>query len=302
MSDDAAVHRIDSDKAVILTVDFITPVVDDPYEYGAVAAANSLSDVYAMGGDPAVALNVCCFPASLPADIPAEILRGGAETVLSSGAVIAGGHTVDDDEPKYGLCVMGIVHPDSIMTKASFNPGDALILTKPLGTGIITTAAKGDMAESGHVKGALETMKGLNREASRVFRELGIRGCTDVTGFGLLGHAVEAAEKSGVTLDISIGRLTFLPGALDYADQCLFPGGSRKNLDCYTCAVRFDEGIDETSRLLLATPETSGGLLASVPEKVLGECLEKLETSGVPYRIIGGITDYQGSAVIVGAE
>jgi selenide,water dikinase len=295
------VYRIDSDKAVILTVDFITPVVDDPYDYGAVAAANSLSDVYAMGGKPAVALNVCGFPSSLPAEIAAEILRGGAETVLAAGAVVAGGHTVDDDEPKYGLCVMGIVHPSSIMTKASFTPGDALVLTKPLGTGMITTAAKGDMAEPGHLASALETMKGLNRDAAEVFGELGVRGCTDVTGFGILGHSVEAAEKSGATLEIDMNELEFLPGARGYAGQCLFPGGSRKNLDCCSCAVDFDPKIDEISRLLLSTPETSGGLLASVPENLLHECLEKLGSLGIPVRVIGGVKENQDTAVILRA-
>lgn len=294
-------YRIDADKAVILTVDFITPVVDDPYEYGAVAAANSLSDVYAMGGDPAVALNVCCFPPSLPAEIPAEILRGGAETVLSAGAVIAGGHTVDDDEPKYGLCVMGLVHPESIMTKAAFRPGDILVLTKPLGTGMITTAAKGDAADPEHIASALETMKRLNGDASKIFGEIGIRGCTDVTGFGLLGHAVEAAEKSGVTLEIDMNRLDFLPGALDYAEECLFPGGSQNNLDCYTRAVRFDESLDETSQLLLATPETSGGLLAAVSPGALASCLERLGASGIPFSTIGRVIEKQSESVAVKA-
>ncbi len=294
-------YRIDTEKAVILTVDFITPVVDDPYEYGAVAAANSLSDVYAMGGDPAVALNVCCFPPSLPSEIPAEILRGGAETVLSAGAVIAGGHTVDDDEPKYGLCVMGIIHPDSVMTKAAFRPGDTLILTKPLGTGMITTAAKGDSAEPVHTAAALETMKLLNREASKIFVELGIRGCTDVTGFGLLGHAVEAADKSGVTLEIDMNMLAFLPGALDYAEECLFPGGSQNNLDCYTPSVRFDENLDETLQLIIATPETSGGLLAAVSPGVLASCLERLDASGIPFSTIGRVIDKQSESVAVKA-
>lgn len=280
-------------------MDFITPVVDDPYEYGAVAAANSLSDIYAMGGDPAVALNVCCFPSSLPAEVPAQIIRGGAETVLSAGAVIAGGHTVDDDEPKYGLCVMGMAHPDFIMTKAAFRPGDELILTKPLGTGMITTAAKGDMADPKHTAAALETMKRLNRDAAKIFVELGIRGCTDVTGFGLLGHAFEAAEKSGVTLEIDMKRLEFLPGSIDYAEQCLFPGGSRNNLDCYARAVRFDETIDETARLLIATPETSGGLLASIPSGLLETCIAMLGKMNVPFSSIGRVTDRQSESVVV---
>ena len=189
ISDDAAVYKINDEVAVIQTLDFFPPVVDDPYDYGAIAAANAMSDVYAMGGEVVLALNICGFPPDLPPDVVTEILRGGAEKVAEAGGIIAGGHTLDDKEPKYGLAVMGFVHPDCVAAKAGARPGDVLILTKPLGVGIITTALKGQVAEPGHVEAAVESMKKLNRRAARLMQSVGVNACTDVTGFALLGHA-----------------------------------------------------------------------------------------------------------------
>ena len=226
--DDAAVYRVSDELAVVLTVDFFAPVVDDPYTYGAVAAANAMSDVYAMGGEVLLALNVVGFPQDLPPTILAEILRGGAEKVAEGGGVIAGGHTIYDAEPKYGLCVMGTVHPDRMVTRVGARPGDALFLTKRLGTAIILTADEQDIAEPAHVRAAVDSMLALNRRASRIAVESGVRVMADVTGFGLMGHGSEIARSSGVALKISAGRLPLLEGALDYARWGSAPAAARE--------------------------------------------------------------------------
>jgi selenide,water dikinase len=261
ISDDAAVYKISDDVAIIQTLDFFTPIVDDPYDYGAIAATNSMSDVYAMGGEVVLALNICGFPCGLPPEMITEILRGGAEKVREAGGVIAGGHTVDDKEPKYGLSVLGRIHPDRILTKAGAQPGDLLALTKPLGVGIITTAAKGGVADPAHVTAAIESMKKLNQTASRLIQQAGVHACTDVTGFALLGHSCEMAEKSIVQLQFSLSQIPFLDGAKDYASQWLFPGGSARNEQFYKNSVEFAPGVSEEMQQLLFTPETSGGLL-----------------------------------------
>ena len=268
ISDDAAVYRITADVAVIQTLDFFTPVVDDAYDYGAIAAANALSDVYAMGGEVALALNICAFPPKLPQNIVADILRGGAEKVAESGGALVGGHTIDDEEPKYGLSVMGIVHPDRMLTKAGAQVGDILFLTKPLGVGIITTAFKGDVADPDHFALAVDSMKRLNRRAAQLAQEVGVHACTDISGFSLLGHGYEMAEKSGVQLSLTFEALPFLEGAKQYADDWLFPAGSCKNQNCYGQHVQFQPNISEEIQQLLFTPETSGGLLLAVaPDK-----------------------------------
>ncbi|MDX9801188.1 MAG: selenide, water dikinase SelD [Spirochaetia bacterium] len=289
VSDDAAVYRIDSSHAVILTVDFFTPVVDDPYSYGAVAAANAMSDVYAMGGSVAIALNICGFPPDMPLDIISEILKGGAEKVKEAGGVLAGGHTVDDKEPKYGLSVMGLIHPENIMTKSAAKPGDIIIITKPLGTGIITTAAKAELADAAHIALAVENMAMLNKNGAEILVSHGIKCCTDITGFGLLGHALEIAQKSSVSLEISASSLPFLPGAYDYAQQWLFPGGSGRNKKAYESLVRFDSSIEEETIQLMFTPETSGGLIAAVPESEINSILEDFDKKKVFCRVIGRV-------------
>ncbi len=297
VSDDAAVYTINDEIAVIQTLDFFTPVVDDPYDYGAIAAANAMSDIYAMGGRVVLALNICAFPPNLPQEMIAEILRGGAEKVAESGGALVGGHTIDDNEPKYGLSVMGLAHPERILTKAGAQPGDMLILTKPLGVGIITTALKGELADPAHVAAAVQSMKMLNRQAADLLQQLDVHACTDITGFALLGHGSEIAEKSGVRLRFEFGKLPFLDGAVEYAEENLFPGGSCKNQRCYQEHVTFDAGLSEEQQLLLFTPETSGGLLAAVPPGELSR-LERLFTaSGQFYAVIGEVEDGTGIQV-----
>ena len=220
--DDAAVYRLNDEQALIQTVDFFTPIVDTPYEYGAIAAANALSDVYAMGGEVLFALNIAALPPDLPTDMMAEILRGGADVVRSVGAAIAGGHTIQDKEPKYGLAVTGLVHPDRILTKGGARPGDALVLTKPLGTGTITTALKRGQVAPAHLDAAIASMMRLNRVASQAAQAAGARSATDITGFGLIGHTSEMAEAAGVRFRIRFDALPWLPGALGYAEAWVF--------------------------------------------------------------------------------
>ena len=298
VSDDAAVYRISDDVAIIQTLDFFTPVVDDPYDYGAIAAANAMSDVYAMGGEVVLALNICGFPADLPPEVTSEILRGGAEKVAEAGGVLAGGHTIDDDEPKYGLSVMGFVHPERVLTKGGARPGDVLVLTKPLGVGIITTALKGRQADPAHVAAAVESMKRLNRGAARLIQQVGVRACTDVTGFALLGHGFEMAERSGMRLRFFVKRVPFLEGAMQYAEASLFPGGTCNNERAYQHAVRFGPGVSEEMQQLLYTPETSGGLLVAVASERLGALAERFDEAAEPYWVVGEVVDGEGIEVV----
>jgi selenide, water dikinase len=267
-SDDAAVYRISGELALVQTVDFFPPVVDDPFTYGAIAAANSMSDVFAMGGEVLFALNIAAFPDDLPLEILSEIFAGGASKAQEAGIVIAGGHTITDQEPKYGLVVTGTIDPDRILTKAGARPGDVLYLSKPLGTGIITTAMKQQAASEAHAAEAVESMLLLNRVASRLAQAVRIRACTDVTGFGLLGHASEVAIKSNVALTIDSTSLPWIAGAREYTLDGRVPGGSGRNREHYTaepdCGITFEDSVDEITQTLLFTPETSGGLLMSV--------------------------------------
>ena len=297
ISDDAAVYKISPDRAVIQTLDFFTPVVDDPYDYGAIAAANSMSDVYAMGGEVVLALNICGFPCDLSPDVITEILRGGAEKVREAGGVIAGGHTVDDKEPKYGLSVLGHVHPDHILTKAAVRPGDLLALTKPLGVGIITTAAKRGAASLSDIAGATDCMKKLNRQASQLIQKAGVCACTDITGFALLGHASEMAEKSGVHLNFHLDRIPFLTGVKDYANAGQFPGGSNRNRQFYSHQVTFAPGIPEPMQQLLFTPETSGGLLVAIPPEKAAITKSLFEEANHPFWLIGEAEEGAGISV-----
>jgi selenide,water dikinase len=297
VSDDAAVYQVADDVAVIQTLDFFTPVVDDAYDYGAIAAANAMSDVYAMGGEVALALNICAFPPTLPAETIAEILRGGAERVLEAGGVLAGGHTVDDEEPKYGLAVMGLVHPRRILTKGGARAGDLLALTKPLGVGIITTAAKGDAADPAHLPPAVDSMKRLNREAAWLAQQVGVRACTDITGFSLLGHGYEMAEKSGACLRFDVDRLPFLEGAVRYADEWLFPAGTCRNETCFGRHVDFAGDIADEMRQLLFTPETSGGLLLAVAPENADRLTSAFAAASQPLWIVGEVTTGRGIEV-----
>jgi selenide, water dikinase len=258
------VYRLNDQQALIQTVDFFTPIVDTPYEFGAIAAANALSDVYAMGGEVLFALNIAALPPDLPTDMMAEILRGGADIVRSVGAAIAGGHTIQDKEPKYGLAVTGLVHPDRILTKGGARPGDLLLLTKPLGTGTITTALKRGQAAPEHLDAAITSMMRLNRVASQAAQTAGVRAATDITGFGLIGHASEMAEAAGVRLCIRFDDLPWLPGALGYAEAWVFAGGAHNNHAFYDPLVTYSRPVADWQQTLLHDPQTSGGLLVAV--------------------------------------
>ena len=298
VSDDAAVYRINDQVAIVLTVDFFTPIVDDPYDYGAIAATNAMSDVYAMGGEVALALNICGFPPELPAEIVGEILRGGAEKVAEAGGALAGGHTIDAKEPTYGLAVMGLVHPDRVWTKGGSRPGDALVLTKPLGVGMVTTALKGEVADPAHVTEAIESMARLNRDAMHLLNQVGANACTDVTGFALLGHGYEMAQKGGVRLRLIFDQLPFVTGAIEYAQDNLFPGGSCNNQRAYEQHVDLTPHLSEEMQLLLFTPETSGGLLAAVPPGKLDALLALFAEASHPCWVIGEVVDGEGIEVV----
>ena len=292
--DDAAVYRLNEHLALIFTLDFFTPIVDDPYDFGSIAAANSMSDVYAMGGDVALALNICGFPRNMEPAVIADILRGGADKVIEAGGILSGGHTINDDEPKYGLAVVGFVHPEKVLTKQGAVPGDLLVLTKPLGVGIITTALKAGTARIDHVSEATASMQRLNKRASIVLREAGAHAMTDVTGFALIGHALEIASHSKVLLRFRAGSLPFLPGAVDYAEQWLFPGGTAANRQAYERDVRFSEDIAEETAQLLFTPETSGGLLAAIPRNKLGQIRSRFAEDGREIWVVGEVDEGRG--------
>lgn len=301
-SDDAAVFRMSDDLAIVQTVDFFPPVVDDPFTYGAIAAANSMSDVYAMGGEVMLALNIAAFPDDLPGRILAAIMDGGAAKVAEAGGVIAGGHTVSDPEPKYGLAVTGTIHPDRILTKAGAKVGDRLYLTKPLGTGALTTAMKNQAIAGDQAAAAIESMLTLNRRASQVAREVGINACTDITGFGLIGHASEMADKSGVRLELFASAIPWLPGAIECARGGQLPGGVDRNREYFTGAsdhgATVSRDIDAAVEALLFDPETSGPLLISV-SALRSETLEAaFASSELPLWRIGEVTEGSGVAVL----
>jgi selenide,water dikinase len=296
--DDAAVWRLDDSRALVVTTDFFTPVVDDAYDYGAIAAANALSDLYAMGAKPIMALNMAGFPADLPPDLVEEIFRGGAEKVKEAGAVISGGHTIQDQEPKYGLVALGLASLDQLMTKSAAEPGDVLVLSKPLGTGVITTALKREIASPEHVAAAVDWMKMLNDRASALALQLGIRAVTDITGFGLLGHAQEVAAISGVGLGFFLRSIPFMAGADGYARAGAWAGGSADNMRYFGARVEFSSGIDEIAKMLLFDAQTSGGLLLSVPETALSSLMENAKAGGVPMWPVGQVTAGQGIQVL----
>lgn len=291
-SDDAAVYKISEDLALIQTLDFFTPVADDPYDFGQIAAANALSDVYAMGGTPKTALNIVAFPKDMDVEILGEILRGGADKVMESGAVLAGGHTIQDDTPKYGLSVTGFVNSKKFWKNYEAQTGDKLILTKPLGAGIINTAIKADLVSEEARTAALASMKLLNRSACEVFREFEIHACTDITGFGLGGHATEMAAASDRTIVIDTEKLPLLPDVEMYASMGLIPGGAYRNREyanktgVKSSAVLWKEDV-------VFDPQTSGGLLAAVPEKDVPYIMEELNAAGLQAGVIGEVTDRQ---------
>jgi len=295
-SDDAAVYRLNAEQAVIQTVDFFPPIVDDPYLYGAVAAANAMSDVYAMGGQVLLALNVAGFPRDFPRDVIGRIFQGGADKVAEAGAVLAGGHTVMDKEPKYGLCVTGLVHPGRVMVKGGLAPGHRLYLSKPLGTGVITTAAKGDRAAQPHVKEAVQSMTRLNRGVAEILQELGVRGCTDVTGFGFLGHASEMVRASGCGIRVVAEAVPLLSGAIEYAERGFLAGGLGRNraflnglVEGGALGLAIAATVPTAVADLLFDSETSGGLFFSVAPEHAPEVATRFAARGESVWEIGEV-------------
>ena len=295
--DDAAVWRLSEDRAIVVTTDFFTPVVDDAYDYGSIAAANSLSDIYAMGGTPFLALNIAALPDNLPSEISSEILRGGAEKAREAGVVIAGGHTVKDKEPKYGLVAIGFINPHTMLTKGGLNAGDALVLTKPLGTGATTTALKQEKVEEADIQEAISWMKRLNNNASKLALEFNLHAGTDITGFSLLGHGTEMANASGVSLHFVYSQIPFFGGARKYAERGIFPGGAFDNKKYFEPHVRFNEKIDEPAQMLLFDPQTSGGLLLGVPEDQLETFKQRANELDQPVWVIGNVRTGSGIEV-----
>ena len=300
--DDAAVYRLDDKTALVVTVDFFTPITDDPYEFGLVAAANSLSDVYAMGARPLLALNVVGFPAALAAELLGDVLRGGYDKATEAGCLIVGGHTVDDEEPKYGLSVVGLVEPGKQVSNANARPGDALVLTKPIGTGIITTGAKAGTAPADVLKNAVAVMATLNRAASEAMMKVGVNACTDVTGFGLMGHLASMVRGSGVGATVRLADVPVLPGARELLAAGTAPGGTYRNMNSVADSTDWDDSLTEEDRLLLCDAQTSGGLLISVPAEDLDALLAGLREAAVPtVAVIGEITAGPAGRVSVGS-
>ena len=292
--DDAAVYAVDGGRAIISTADFFPPVVDDPYDFGAIAAANALSDVYAMGGRPLMAINLVAYPDDLDKGILAEILRGGAEKVREAGAVIAGGHSITDAEPKYGLSVTGEAEVDNIIRKSGARPGDRLILTKALGTGVVTTALKREIASSDIVQQAVDSMSHLNRVASELALEYDVRSMTDITGFGLIGHALEMARLSSVDFVIDFQRISLLPGADAFAKQGVFTGGMARNLEYFAQWVDTNGQLPEHAQGLLYDPQTSGGLLMAVEDQRADAMLADLRAAGEDAFALGEVAAGSG--------
>ena len=298
-SDDAAVYRINDEVALIQTLDFFTPVVDDPYTFGQIAATNSLSDVYAMGGDPKLAMNIICFPSCLPPEVMAEILKGGHDKVTEAGAITIGGHTVEDDEPKYGLCASGFIHPKDVVTNSNAKVGDILVITKPIGIGIVNTAIKVDMADKEMYDEGVKIMVTLNKHAKDAMMLAKANACTDVTGFGLLGHSLEMAEGSDVTIELDSKEIPVVKGVYELAKMGLIPAGAYANKRFIGDKVVFNEDIEEAMKDILYDPQTSGGLLISVTADNLDILLEELKGNVTEYCVIGRVLEKQEHSIIV---
>jgi len=296
--DDAAVWRLDDKRGLVLTTDFFTPIVDIPYDYGRIAATNAISDVYAMGGRPFMALNIAALPPDLNPAILQQIMLGGAEAARAAGVVIAGGHTVRDAEPKYGLAVVGFVDLDTMFTKGGAQPGDRLVLTKPIGFGTVTTALKRGVAQADAVAVVTRWMTRLNRDASLLAHEFALKAVTDVTGYSLLGHSSEMAIAGGVAYHIEFDKVPFLPEALPSAKQDIFPGGAEDNRDFYSARVTFERNLEDWQKMMLFDPQTSGGLLMAVPPAKLDALLARAKELNQPAWAIGSVTRGIGVHVI----
>lgn len=297
-SDDAAVYKLTEDIALIETLDFFTPVVDDPYTFGQIAAANSLSDIYAMGGEPKIALNIVCFPTCLPIEVLSEILRGGSDKVLEAGAIVVGGHTVDDNEPKYGLSVTGIVNPNKILKNNTAKEGDLLILTKPIGVGIINAAIKGEAASPEAYKKAVEVMTTLNKYAFLKVKDMNINSCTDVTGFGLMGHLYEMASGSFCSMNIYKNRIPVIEDAFEYAKMGLVPGGAYRNKKYLDGKYSLSD-VEDYFEDILFDPQTSGGLILSMREEEAKKAITALKELSLNSAIIGEVTALKDKYIYV---
>lgn len=298
-SDDAAVYRINEEIALIQTLDFFTPVVDDPYTFGQIAAANSLSDVYAMGGEPKLAMNIVCFPNCLSPDILVQILKGGHDKVSEAGALLIGGHTVEDDEPKYGLSVAGFVDPNKVLTNSNAKPGDMLVLTKPIGVGIINTAVKAELADKDSYEEAVRVMSTLNKYAKEAIDKVNVNSVTDITGFGLLGHSLEMAEGSSVTIVIDHKKVPIIDKAKEYAQMGLVPAGAYSNRKHVGEKVRYSDDIPEDIMDILFDPQTSGGLLISVPKENVNLLLDNLKNTPTEFAVVGEVIEEEDYSLIV---
>ena len=299
--EDAGVYKLRDDLALVLSLDFFTPIVDDPYTFGLVAAANSLSDIYAMGGTPIVAMNIVCFPLkTMDISILQEILRGGLDKMREAEVLLVGGHSVEDNELKYGLSVTGTIHPDRVLTNKGARVGDRLILTKPLGTGIINTALKGGLADNASVAESIRCMKTLNKKAAEVMVQAKVNACTDITGFGLLGHACEMIENGDVGMVIDSSAVPFLPGTQEYAEMGLIPGGTMRNRDFRLHMIDNAAGISDVLMLMLFDAQTSGGLLMSTSGQKAQTLLERLHQEGVQEAaIIGEVVDKPKGRIVI---
>lgn len=286
-SDDACVYKLNDEQVLVQTIDFFPPIVDDPYIYGQIAAANSLSDIYAMGAVPTLAMNMLCVPSCLPLKTIQRILEGGCSKVKEAGAILAGGHTIEDNEPKYGMCVSGLCHPDKILTNSGVKAGDALLLTKAIGTGILTTAAKADLAEEDAYNQAIESMVMLNKNAIEVAVNYNLHACTDVTGFGLLGHSYEMAAASGVTIKLFSNELPIFKQVKELAEMQIVPGGSHRNASYLQEHILFSANVTRSMQNIMYDPQTSGGLLLSVPQDSAKGLLKALLPHCPWARIIG---------------
>lgn len=296
--DDAVVWQVDEGRAIVATTDFFTPVVDNPYDYGAIAAANALSDVYAMGGEPFLALSIAAFPPQLSAAFLSEIIRGGAEMAKQAGVIIAGGHTIQDQEPKFGLAVLGWVDPQRILTKKGLLPGDKLVLTKPLGFGVTATALKQGIADEEDIAEVIGWMKRLNRDASRLASKYNAHSCTDITGFSLMGHGLEMADASGVALKLRFKDIPFVSCAKKYAREWSFPGGAADNMHYYGTNVRLMALLEEHEKMLLFDPQTSGGLLIGLRAEDAAGYMEEAVRQNQPAWIIGDAIEGKGIEIL----
>ncbi len=299
-ADDACVYQVSDDLVLINTVDFFPPMVDDPFTFGQIAAANALSDVWAMGGEPTMAMNLLCFPNCLPVEVAGEILAGGSDKAMEAGVTIAGGHTISDDEPKYGMCVTGFAKPSEVLANSAAKEGDLLVLTKEIGTGVLTTAIKGGEVGDEHIVArVIDNMRTLNSYAAHAARGLSAHACTDITGFGLAGHLCEMAEGAHLTMRLHAGSVPLLPRAIEMSNMGMHPQGTYRNRGYFMNRVQFDESVAQPLQDLMYDPQTSGGLVFALPELEANLLVDRLAGSGIRGAIVGEVCAFDGASVRV---